>query len=61
MQETWVQFLGWEDPLEEGVATHSTILVGKNPMDGGAWGAIVHEVTKSRTQLKRQNKRISLK
>ena len=24
MQETWVQFLGWEDPLENGVATHST-------------------------------------
>ena len=26
MQETWVQFLGWEDPLEEGMATHSSIL-----------------------------------
>ena len=26
MQETWVQYLGWEDPLEEGMATHSTIL-----------------------------------
>ena len=26
MQETWVQFLGWEDPLEEGLATHSSIL-----------------------------------
>ena len=26
MQETWVKFLGWEDPLEEGVATHSSIL-----------------------------------
>ena len=25
MQETWVQSLGWEDPLEEGVATHSSI------------------------------------
>ena len=25
MQETWVQFLGWEDPLEEGIATHSSI------------------------------------
>ena len=26
MQETWVQFLGWEDPLEKGMATHSNIL-----------------------------------
>ena len=26
MWETWVQFLGWEDPLEEGKATHSSIL-----------------------------------
>ena len=26
MQETWVQFLGWEDPLENGTATHSSIL-----------------------------------
>ena len=26
MQETWVQFLGWEDPLEKGMATHSSIL-----------------------------------
>ena len=25
MQETWVQYLGWEDPLEEGMATHSSI------------------------------------
>ena len=29
MQETWVRFLGWEDPLEKGTATHSSIL---------AWG-----------------------
>ena len=26
MQETWIQSLGWEDPLEEGMATHSSIL-----------------------------------
>ena len=29
MQETWVQFLGWEDPMEKEMATHSSILVGK--------------------------------
>ena len=31
MQETWVQPLGWEDPLEEGMATYSSILAWKNP------------------------------
>ena len=37
MQETWVQSLGWEDPLEEGMATHSNILAWRMPMDRGAW------------------------
>ena len=31
MQETWVQSLGWEDPLEEGMATHSSIFAGRIP------------------------------
>ena len=31
MQETWVQFLDWEDPLEEGMATHSSILAWRIP------------------------------
>ena len=31
MQETWVQSLGWEDPLEKGIATHSSILAWRNP------------------------------
>ena len=31
MWETWVQSLGWEDPLEEGMATSSSILAWKNP------------------------------
>ena len=42
MQENWVQFLGWEDPLEEGVATHSSILGWRIPMDRGAWQATIH-------------------
>ena len=49
MQETWVQFLGWEDPLEKEMATHSSILeysVLENPMDRGAWQAIVHGVAR---------------
>ena len=49
VQETWVQSLGWEDPLEEGMATHSSFLVWRIPMDKGAWKARVHGVTKSRT------------
>jgi len=36
MWETWVQSLGWEDSLEEGVATHSSILSWRIPMDRGA-------------------------
>ena len=47
MQETQVQSLGQEDPLEKGMATHSSILAWKNPMDRGIWWATVHGVTKS--------------
>ena len=45
MQETWVQSLGQDNPLEKGMATHSSILL-ENPMDRGAWWATVHGVTK---------------
>ena len=48
MQETWLLSLGWEDPLEEGIATYSSILAWRIPMDQGAWRAAVHEVAKSR-------------
>ena len=48
-QETRVQSLGWEDPLEEGMATHSSILTWRIPMDRGAWQASVHGVAKSQT------------
>ena len=49
--ETWVQSLGWEDPLEEGMATHSSILAWRIPMDREAWWATVHGITKSWTHL----------
>ena len=52
MWETQVQSLGWEDPLEEGMATRSSILAWRIPTDRGAWWATVHEVTKSQTRLK---------
>ena len=47
VQETWVQSLGWEDPLEKEMATHSSILAWKNLMDRRAWWAAVSAVTKS--------------
>ena len=51
MQENWVQSLGWEDPLQKGIATHSSILVWGIPIDRGAWRATVHGVPKSQTRL----------
>ena len=43
MQETWVGFLGWEDPLEKEMATHLDSCL-ENPMDRGTWWATVHGV-----------------
>ena len=45
-QETWVRFLGWKDPLEEGTGTHSSILACRFPMDREG-------VAKSRTLISR--------
>ena len=50
-QEMWVRSLGREDSLEEEMATHSRILAWKNPMERGAWQAIVHGAAKNRKQL----------
>ena len=49
MWETWVWSVGWEDPLEEGMATYSNILAWRIPMDRGTWQATVHGVTESET------------
>ena len=49
MQEMQVQSLGWEDSLEEKMATHSRILAWKIPSHWRAWWATVHGVTKTRT------------
>jgi len=51
MRETWVQSLGWEDSLDEGMATHSSILSWRIPMDRGAWQATVLGVAKSWTRV----------
>ena len=47
-----IQSLVQEDPLGKSMATHSSILAWRIPMDRGAWRAIVHRVAQSQTQLK---------
>ena len=49
MQETWVRSLGWEDPLEKGETTHSSILAWRIAMDREAWQASVYGVANSQT------------
>ena len=51
MQETRVQSLGWEDLLEKGMATRSSILAWRNPMERRTQRATVHGVTKNQTRL----------
>ena len=52
MQDTWARFLGWKDPQEKEMATHSSILTWRiNPMDKGAWWATVCGVTRVRHNL----------
>ena len=60
MWETLVWSLGWEDPLEEGMAVHSSILAWRIPTGEGAWWAIVHGDTKSWTQLRDSAQQIPL-
>ena len=43
--ETWVQSLGWEDPLKEGVTTHSSILAKRIPWIGSPWGRKESDMT----------------
>ena len=51
MQETEVQSLGQEDPLERGMANQSSLFLPGEFHSRRAWWAIVHGVTKSQTQL----------
>ena len=51
MQETWDWSLGWEDPLEKGMAMHFSILAWRVSVDRGAWWATVHGGMKSQTWL----------
>ena len=47
--ETWVLSLGWDGALEKGMATHSSILAWRIPMNRGAWWVTVHGVGKNQT------------
>ena len=49
--EIWVQSLDLEDPLEKEMATHSSILAWRIPMNRGAWQATAYGITKSWTRL----------
>ena len=49
MQETWVQSLDQEDPLEKDMATHSSSLARRIPMDRGACWATVYRVSQNQT------------
>ena len=65
MRETWVRSLGWDDPLEKGMATHSSILAWRIPMDRGAWQAFQSMGSQSVkqygvTKYSTQNKNIDL-
>ena len=51
IQDMWVRSLGWEDPLEEGMAIYFSILAWRIPMDKGALRVTVQGVTNSWTQL----------
>ena len=52
MQDTWDQPLGWEDPLEEGVAAHSVFLPGESLGQRRLVGYIVHGLANSQIQMK---------
>ena len=54
MQETWVQYLGWEDSLEEGMVTYSIYFCLENSFGRGAWWATVLGSAKSLTRLSTQ-------
>ena len=52
MQDTWVRSLGGEDPLEKGMANHSSFLCLENSMDRGVWQTTVHGVAKESAMTK---------
>ena len=61
MWETWVRSPGWEDPLEEGMATHSNTFSWRIPMDKEAWWTTVYEVAESQIWLSDEAHIINIK
>ena len=62
MWKTWVRSPGWEDPLEEGMAIHSSNLTWRISMGRGAWWATVHGLTElDTTELQKHSKNITVK
>ena len=59
--ETWVLSLDWEDSLDEGMATHSSVPAWRIPMDRETWQSAVHGVSKSLRQLSGKHNRAQLK
>ena len=55
MRETWLQSLGWEDPVEEGIATHSCILAWRIPKGRVAWKAHKESDTTDRLSTAQQD------
>ena len=53
MQETWVQSLDWEDALEEDMATYSSILAWRIPVNREAWWATVYGITEESDMTER--------
>ena len=51
LRETWIQSLVWKDPLEEGMAIHSSFFAWRIYLDRGAWWTIVHGVAESQKRL----------
>ena len=56
-QETWLQSLDWEDSLEEGITTHSSILAWRIPMDRGIWQSMGSQSQTRLSDLSTQNLR----
>ena len=52
MRKTWIRSLGWEDPLEDGMAIHSSVLAWRIPMDRGAWRLILGSSTEAAAAAK---------
>ena len=59
-KETWVPSLTWEDPLEEEMAAHSSVLAWRIPVDRGAWRAAARGVTQSQMQLSKRTQAIQI-